>query len=73
MRVFCTTKPAELEEALVENGIYFEHPDEDPAQFLVSDDEVDTVNNIARKMMIGVYIKDAYVTEYDALSDRELE
>jgi len=73
MRVFWATKPAELEAALVENGIYFEHPDEDPAQFLVSDDAVDTVNNIARKMMIGVYIKDAYVTEYDALSERELE
>ena len=69
MRIFWAAKPTEFEAALVENGIYFEHPDEDPAQFRVSDEAVDTVDDIARKMMIDVYIKDVYVTEHDALSD----
>ncbi len=73
MRIFYTLKAAELEAELVENGIRFEHPNEDLQQFLVSDDDVDTIDAIAKKMGINVYIKDDYVTEEDVLGDRESE
>jgi hypothetical protein len=73
VRIFYTLKAAELEAELVENGIRFEHPNEDLQQFLVSDDDVDTIDAIARKMGINVYMKDDYVTEEDVLGNREYE
>jgi hypothetical protein len=73
MRIFCASKAAELEAELVENGILFEHPNEDLQQFLVSDDDADTIDAIARKMGINVYLKDDYVTEEDILGNRESE
>jgi hypothetical protein len=73
VRIFYTSKAAELEAELVENGISFEHPNEDLQQFLVSDDDVDTIDAIARKMGINVYMKDDYVTEEDVLGNRESE
>jgi hypothetical protein len=73
VRIFYTLKAAELEAELVENGIRFEHLNEDLQQFLVSDDDVDTIDTIARKMGINVYIKDDYVTEEDVLGNRESE
>jgi hypothetical protein len=73
VRIFYSSKAAELEAELVENGIRFEHPNEDLQQFLVSDDDVDTIDAIARKMGINVYVKDDYVTEEDVLGNRESE
>jgi hypothetical protein len=73
VRIFYASKAAELEAELVENGILFEHPNEDLQQFLVSDDDVDTIDAIARKLGINVYLKDDYVTEEDVLGDRESE
>jgi len=73
MRIFCTSKSEELEAQLIENGILFEHPNEDLQQFMVSDDDVDTVDELARKTGIYVYVKDDYVTEEDVLGDREIE
>ena len=73
MRIFYASKAAELEAELVENGILFEHPNEDLQQFLVSDVDVDTIDVIARKMGINVYMKDDYVTEEDVLGNRESE
>ncbi|HYA60670.1 MAG TPA: hypothetical protein VED16_01140 [Candidatus Acidoferrum sp.] len=73
MRIFCTSKSEELEAQLIENGILFEHPNEDLQQFMVSDDDVDTVDELARKIGIYVYVKDDYVTEEDVLGDREIE
>ena len=71
MRIFYASKSEELEAELIENGILFEHPNEDLQQFLVSDDDVDTVDGLARKIGITVYVKDDYVTEEDVLGDRE--
>jgi hypothetical protein len=73
VRIFYASKAAELEAELVENGIRFEHPNEDLQQFLVSDDDVDTIDAIARKTGINVYMKDDYVTEEDVLGNRESE
>ena len=73
MRIFYASKSEELEAELIENGILFEHPNEDLQQFLVSDDDVDTVDGLARKIGITVYVKDDYVTEKDVLGDREIE
>lgn len=73
MKIFYASKAAELEAELVENGIRFEHPNEDLQQFLVSDDDVDMVDALARKMGINVYLKDDYVTEEDVLGNRESE
>ena len=73
MRIFFASKSEELEAELIENGILFEHPNEDLQQFLVSDDDVDTVDELARKIGIYVYVKDDYVTEEDVLGDREKE
>jgi len=73
MKIFYASKSEELEAELIENGIPFEHPNEDLQQFLVSDDDVDTVDELARKIGIYVYVKDDYVTEEDVLGDREIE
>jgi len=73
MRIFYTSKSEELEAELIENGILFGHPNEDSQQFLVSDDDVDTVDELARKIGIYVYVKDDYVTEKDVLGDRDRE
>ncbi len=73
MRIFYASKAAELEAALIENGILFEHPNEDLQQFLVSDEDVDAVDGLARKMGINVYMKDDYITDEDVLGDREAE
>jgi len=70
MKVFFATKPAELEAALVEKGVSFEHPDDDLAQFRVADDDVDVVEEIARRLTVYVYLKDDYVTNAAALGDR---
>ncbi len=73
MRIFFVSKSEELEAELIENGILYEHPSGDLQQFRVSDDDVDTVDKLARKLGIYVYVKDDYVTEEEVLGDREKE
>ena len=68
MRKFHVTKPSEFEAALIENGISFEHPSDDQNTFSVEDDVVDVVDNIARKMMINVYIDDPFITQQNTQS-----
>ena len=69
MRRFHVTKASEFEAALIENGISFEHPNNDPNTFSVDDDAVDIVDDIARRMMINVYIEDPFVTQQNTQSD----
>ncbi len=69
MRTFHVKKATEFEEALIEHGIRFEHPNDDPNMFDVDDDAVDVVDDIARKMMIDAYIEDPLVTREDTQSD----
>ncbi len=69
MRTFHVEKATEFETALVENGIGFEHPNDDPNIFRVEDAAVDIVDEIARKMMVEVYLEDPFVTKQDTESD----
>ncbi len=69
MRTFHVEKATEFEEALVEYGISFEHPNDDPNAFRISDEMVDAVDDIARKMTIEVYIEDPFITQEDAETD----
>ncbi len=69
MRTFHAAKALELEEALIERGISFEHPNDDPNIFRVEDQAVDVVDDIARKMLIDVYLDDPFVTQEDTQSD----
>ncbi|MGZ4902658.1 MAG: hypothetical protein ACXV3U_06980 [Halobacteriota archaeon] len=69
MRRFHVTKATEFEAALIENGIGFEHPNDDPNTFSVEDDAIDVVDDMARKMMIDVYIEDPFITQQDTQSD----
>ena len=70
MRVFCAAKPAEFEAGLLEKGVRFDHPDDDPTLFGIADEDVDLVDEIARRLAIYVYIKDDYITEDDTFGDR---
>ncbi len=69
MRTFHVEKATEFEVALVEHGISFEHPNEDPNTFRVKDEAVDVVDNIAREMMVEVYIEDSFIAQQDTTSD----
>ncbi len=69
MRKFHVVKTTEFEEALIENGISFEHPNNDPNIFCVADEAVDMVDEIARRMMVEVYIDDPFITQQDTQSD----
>ncbi|MGZ4903869.1 MAG: hypothetical protein ACXVIG_05375 [Halobacteriota archaeon] len=69
MRTFHVEKSTEFETALIEHGIGFEHPNDDPTVFRVEDEAVDVVDDIARKMMVDVYIEDPFVTQQDTQSD----
>jgi hypothetical protein len=70
MRVLYAAKAAEFEAAPVEKGVSFEHPYDDPVQFRIAHDNVDAVEEIARRLTIYVYLKDDYVTDAAALGDR---
>ncbi len=69
MRTFHVEKATEFEAALVEHGISFEHPNNDPNTFKIKDEAVDVVDNIARKMMVEVYIEDPFIAQQDTRSD----
>ncbi len=69
MRTFHVAKATEFEEALIEHGVGFEHPNDDPNVFRVADEAVDAVDEIARKMVVEVYIEDPFVTQHDTQSD----
>ncbi len=69
MRTFHVEKATEFEAALVESGISFEHPNDDPNTFCIGDEAVDVADDLARKMMIKVYIEDPFVTQEDTQSD----
>ncbi len=69
MRTFHVEKATEFEEALVEHGIGFEHPNDDPNTFRISDESVDAVDDLARKMTVEVYIDDPFVTQQDTERD----
>ncbi len=69
MRTFHVTKASEFEEALIEHGISFEHPNNNLTVFLIADEAVDLVDEIARKMMIEVYIDDPFIAQQDTQSD----
>lgn len=69
MRTFHVVKASEFEAALIEHGIGFEHPNDDPNTFCVEDEVVDVVDDLARKMMVDAYIDDPFITQQDTQSD----
>ncbi len=69
MRAFHVVKAEDFEAALIEHGVGFEHPNDDPHIFYVADEVVDVVDDIARKMMLEVYIEDPFITQPDTESD----